>query len=105
MDICDLIYNIEANLFLTTNDIARVCNVTTGTVMRWIRKGKLAAIQYGVNTPYIIMSRDFADFLEQDVNHKYREMLNDSLRTILSADMCCVNLVIVCNTVLRGRYL
>jgi excisionase family DNA binding protein len=102
MDICDLIYKIESNLILTVNDIARVCNVTTGTVRRWIRKGKLAAIQCGVNNHYIIMSRDFAWFLEQDVNQKYREMLNDSLRTILSADVCCVNLVLVCNTVLRG---
>ena len=102
MDIVDLIYKIESNLILTAKDIARVCNVTTGTVRRWIRKGKLAATQYGVNNPYIIMSRDFAWFLEQDANQKYREMLNDSLRTMLSTDACCVNLVLVCNKVLRG---
>ena len=48
---------------LTTSDVAKYCGVTSVTVSRWIRRGKLRAY----TTPgghYRIRKQDFKEFLE-----------------------------------------
>jgi len=48
--------------FLTIDEVARELRVNRRTVMRWIRSGKLPALQVGRN--YRILKTDYQEFLK-----------------------------------------
>lgn len=52
---------------MTTSEVARICNVTTYTVRRWITQGKIKAVKLG-NGPsanHRIRRDEFEAFMQQ----------------------------------------
>lgn len=53
----------ESKKYLSVNDIADLLQVSIDTVRRWIRKGKLPALDFGGQ--YRVAPNDLQTFLEQ----------------------------------------
>lgn len=54
----------QSNNWLTVGRVARYCGVTSMTVRRWIKKGKLSATRLPSNH-YRVSIENFRDFLER----------------------------------------
>jgi len=54
----------KENVRLTSRDIAEYCQVSKGTVLEWIKSGKLKAFSLP-SGHYRIDKRDFKEFLER----------------------------------------
>ena len=56
--------NYKKNVRLTSQDIATYCQVSKGTVLEWIKKGRLKAFSLP-SGHYRIDKKDFREFLEK----------------------------------------
>jgi excisionase family DNA binding protein len=54
---------VDAQGYLTTDDIAKQLNISVSTVRRYIRAGKLKAVK--LERAYRIRPRDFEQFLKE----------------------------------------